>query len=193
MRGRDKFKKYKPILIFIVSIINIIPYKLRVKLLVFFRNTKGMKGLAIRWILLKTCAKSCGDNVSIHPQVYLFDTQNIEFGNNVSIHPMCYIDGEGGIKIGNDVSIAHGTTIMSSTHQFNLMDIPIKDQSMKMLPIEIEDNVWVGAKVMFRGGITVGSGAVIGASSVVTHKIERNAIVVGNPAKTIKYRSLEDK
>ena len=37
---------------------------------VAFRKTQGNKGLVIRYILLKTLAEKCGDNVSIHPDAY---------------------------------------------------------------------------------------------------------------------------
>ncbi len=37
-------------------------------------------------------------------------------------------------------------------------------------------------------GLTIGDGAVVGAASVVTHDVPPYAIVVGNPAKIIKYR-----
>ncbi len=38
-------------------------------------------------------------------------------------------------------------------------------------------------------GVTIGKGAVVGAGAVVTKDIPANAIVVGNPARVIKYRS----
>ena len=42
-------------------------------------------------------------------------------------------------------------------------------------------------------GVHIGNGAVIGASAVVTHDVPPYAIVVGIPAKVIKYRfSQED-
>lgn len=39
---------------------------------------------------------------------------------------------------------------------------------------------------MILKGVTIESGAVVGAGSVVTKSIVANAIAVGNPAKTIK-------
>ena len=114
MRGRDKFKKTKPIINAIVKTFSVLPRSTRVKMFEHYRMVKGNKGLLIRYVLLKTIAKSCGDNVSIHPNVYILNTHNLSVGNNVSIHPMCYIDAAGGVEIGNDVSIAHGVTVMSS-------------------------------------------------------------------------------
>lgn len=187
-RGREKFKKYKVIINTLVKMCNIIPKSFRVKLFIFFRMTKGNKGLLIRYVLLKSIAKKCGENVSIHPQVYIFNPQRLSIGDNVSVHPMCYIDAAGKINIGNDVSIAHGTTIMSSTHRYDNMDIPIKDQPVDLLHTEIKDNVWVGSKVTILAGIKVESGSILAAGAVVTKNVSENIVVGGVPAKKIKER-----
>ncbi len=53
---------------------------------------------------------------------------------------------------------------------------------------EIGHDVWIGAETMIMPGIKVGSGAVIGARSVVTRDIEPYTIVAGNSAKPIRKR-----
>ena len=149
---------------------------------------KGTLGIALRYALLKSICKYCGDNVSVHEGVYLLEPQNLSIGNNVSIHPMCYIDATGEIEIGNDVSIAHATTIMSSTHKFEDKNIPIKDQGIIKEKVIINDNVWVGAKVTILCGNSIASGSVIGAGAVITHDTKENSVNVGVPAKAIKER-----
>lgn len=37
-------------------------------------------------------------------------------------------------------------------------------------------------------GVSIGNGAIIGAGAVVTKNVEAYSIVVGNPAKHLKYR-----
>lgn len=56
------------------------------------------------------------------------------------------------------------------------------------IPI-IGNNVIIGANCVIIGDVSIGDGAIIGAGSVVTKSVPQNAIVVGNPAKIIKYRS----
>ena len=76
-----------------------------------FRNNGRKTGIAIRYMLVKTLAKNCGNNVSIKQYVFLDNIHNISFGDNVSVHPFCYLEVSGGIEIGNDVSLAHNTSI----------------------------------------------------------------------------------
>lgn len=187
-RGRDIFSKYKGLILFLSKLVKIFPLCFRKKLFEHYRRTRGVKGIAIRYILLKSIAKKCGDNVSIHPDCYIFNADKLEIGNNVSIHPMCYVEAIGGLSIGNDVSIAHSVTLLTTGHQFDRYDIPIKDQSFFVEKTTIADNVWLGAKATVLCGITVNAGAVVGAGSVVTHDVEENSVVVGAPAREIKKR-----
>lgn len=56
----------------------------------------------------------------------------------------------------------------------------------------IGNDVWIGQNVSLNRGITIGTGAVIAAWSVVTKDIPPYAIVGGNPARIIKYRFPEE-
>lgn len=55
--------------------------------------------------------------------------------------------------------------------------------------LRIGHGVWVGNGANILAGCkTIGNGAVIGAGAVVTHDVPPYAIVVGNPAKILRYR-----
>lgn len=54
--------------------------------------------------------------------------------------------------------------------------------------IIIGNDVWIGARAILLGGVHVGNGAVIGAGAVVAKDVPPYAIVVGNPARVVKYR-----
>jgi acetyltransferase-like isoleucine patch superfamily enzyme len=53
-------------------------------------------------------------------------------------------------------------------------------------PIILEDDVWLGARVIVLKGVTIGQGAVIGAGSVVTRDIPPHSVAVGQPARVVK-------
>jgi acetyltransferase-like isoleucine patch superfamily enzyme len=58
--------------------------------------------------------------------------------------------------------------------------------------VTVGNDVWIGERVMIMGGISIGDGAVIGAGAIVTKDVPPYAIVVGVPAKIIRYRFSND-
>lgn len=188
VRGREKFKRARGLLHLLWKILSFFPFNMRMRFYEFSRMINGYKGFAIRYAIIKSIANNCGENVVIYPGVYLLNPQNITIGNNVSIHPMCYIEALGEVVIGNDVSIAHGVSIMSTSHNYSNLSIPIKDQGGIFGKVVIGDNVWIGAKATILSNKTIESGAIIGANSVVTKNVKENSIVGGIPAKLIKER-----
>jgi phosphonate metabolism protein (transferase hexapeptide repeat family) len=54
--------------------------------------------------------------------------------------------------------------------------------------VTIGHDVWIGHGATILAGVTVGTGAVIGAGAVVSKDVPPYAVVVGVPAKVIKYR-----
>lgn len=185
-KGRDKFRKFKFIIRLFIGIDSVFPASFNSFFLKFFRNTNGIFGLLIRYILVKNLAKSCGDNVSIQPGVYLFNLRKISFGNNISVHPMCYIEGAGEVIIEDNVSIAHGTSILSINHTWDNPEIPIKYNPETKAKVHIREDVWIGCGCRILAGVTINSRAIVAAGAVVNSDVEPTSIYGGVPAKLIK-------
>lgn len=137
-----------------------------------------------------------GDNCVIYPRNRLVmgdlnanRDANIVIGNNVLINAGGYISGEGGLEIGNFVLIGPNVNILSAGHEFGDCDKPIQKQGLTYGKIKIEDDAWIGAGSVVLQGLTIGRGAVVGAGSVVTRSVPPYAIVIGNPARIVKYRN----
>ena len=191
MRGREKFAKYKPIIIALTKMYSLMPRSIRNKKMARLRKRIGGIAFLQRYCLLKSLAKSVGDNVAIYPDVYLMNIQEMEIGTNVSFQPLVYIEAYGGVKIGDDVSFAEGASMFSVNHGTDDADIPIKYQTLKSLPIEIKDNVWIGSKATILGGVTINSGCVVAAGAVVNKSFPENVVVGGVPAKILKERQVK--
>jgi virginiamycin A acetyltransferase len=54
--------------------------------------------------------------------------------------------------------------------------------------VRIGNDVWIGFDAMILSGVTIGSGAVIAARSVVTKPVQPYSIVAGVPARHIRFR-----
>lgn len=54
--------------------------------------------------------------------------------------------------------------------------------------VVVGNDVWIGTGAMIMGGTKIGDGAVVGAGAIVTKDVPPYAVVVGVPAKVIKYR-----
>ncbi|MBC5992533.1 xenobiotic acyltransferase family protein [Pontibacter cellulosilyticus] len=105
-------------------------------------------------------------------------------------------------SIANDVIIglgAHPINMFSTSPLFYKTKNPLqirlveKDQDFEEYKsISIGNDVWIGARVVIMGGISIGHGAVLAAGSVVTRDVPPYAVVGGVPAKIIKFRFSEE-
>jgi maltose O-acetyltransferase len=112
----------------------------------------------------------------------------IEIGDNSGLGVNCFIRGQ--IAIGNDVMMGPDVVIITENHSFDRIDIPIRKQGYSNPEkVTINNDIWIGARVIILPGVDIGSGAIIGAGAVVTKNVPAYAIVGGNPAKIIRYRN----
>lgn len=112
----------------------------------------------------------------------------IRIGYQSCIGDHCSLYGQGGLIIGNKVMVASGVRIVPNAHTFGDISLPIADQPCCAKGIEIGDGVWIGLNAIVLDGVRVGAGAIIGAGSVVTKDVPAYAIVVGTPARVLRYR-----
>jgi acetyltransferase-like isoleucine patch superfamily enzyme len=96
-----------------------------------------------------------------------------------------YIDGSGGVRIGHGTILGPNTVILSSSHRVE-MGNSLQESGKDVRRVEIGNNVWIGANVVIRMGITIGARAIVGAGSVVTHDVPASTVVGGNPARVIR-------
>ena len=119
------------------------------------------------------------------------NSENISINDNVFIGRQAYLDAVDNIVIESGVMIGPRLLAISSNHYYDgddLRAIPY-DNRIVLKNIIIEKNAWIGANVTILPGITIGEGSVIGMGSVVTKDVPSKAVVVGSPAKIIKYRN----
>lgn len=113
----------------------------------------------------------------------------IKVGSGSSINQYVVVNGYGGVSIGDGVLIAAFTSIFSSNHKFDRVDIPIKYQGLSSKGgVTIENDVWIGTHSIILDGVTIGHGSVVAAGTVVTKSVAPYSIVAGVPGKIIGSR-----
>ena len=92
------------------------------------------------------------------------------------------------VYIGDNCLIAPGCHITDVNHGIESAEL-ICRQPLVSKSIRICNDVWIGAGCSILPGVTIGDGSVVGARSVVTKDVPAGAIVVGVPAKLLRYRN----
>jgi carbonic anhydrase/acetyltransferase-like protein (isoleucine patch superfamily) len=106
-------------------------------------------------------------------------------------------------KIGRYSSIARGAWVVNHNHPISFKgtsglffnpSLGLTDQWLvNHNPLEIGNDVWIGVNAVILPEVNkIGDGAVIGAGAVVNKDVPPYAIVLGNPARVVKYRFSEE-
>ena len=146
-----------------------------------------------------TAAKQPGSPFLYEPPVSLGDATVVggvrmcahTYINGGIIHRETYIGRY--CSIGTSVVIGtghHDMSLLSTSSWFESDTVPSfkhVEQEAKVR-VRILNDVWIGDGVIVVGGVLVGNGAVIGAGAVVTKNVPDYAVVVGVPAKVIRFR-----
>lgn len=123
-------------------------------------------------------------NVELSRQHYLPGT--IKIGNNVLLAKNVFIDYSGEVIIEDGVKLANGVIIES--HHRDL-EAYRKGQDVNIpTTIHIAEDAYIGSRAIIMSSCHyIGKNARVGAGAVVTKDVPDNAVVVGVPAKVIRY------
>lgn len=111
----------------------------------------------------------------------------IEIGENVGTTNRAFISAVEGasVRIGTDCMIATGIEIRADDAHA-IYDVRTGKRVNHSASIDIGDHVWLAKNVIVMGGVTIGSGSVIGFGSIVTRNVPNNCVAVGTPARVVR-------
>ncbi|OJJ01455.1 hypothetical protein ASPVEDRAFT_28115 [Aspergillus versicolor CBS 583.65] len=111
---------------------------------------------------------------------------NVKLGQGVFINFDCVIIDTCQVTIGARTLFGPKVNLYSGTHPLDpdLRNGTSGPETGK--EIHIGEDCWLAGNVTVLPGVTIGNGAVIGASSVVTKDVPAYHLAVGNPAKVIR-------
>ncbi|MHB1738527.1 MAG: acyltransferase [Actinomycetes bacterium] len=96
----------------------------------------------------------------------------------------CHLD----VEIGAACLVADGVYIGDFDHVTTDRSRRIKDQGIVKTPVRIGADVWLGTRATVLRGVMIGQGAVVGAHAVVSRDVPAYAVVVGVPARVVRWR-----
>ena len=130
-----------------------------------------------------------GDGVFIGEQSFIqgrFDGRCV-IGDHAWLGPQSYYDARD-LVIGEYVGIGPGVKVLGSTHTGLPLDVPIIQTNLTIRPVRIEAWADIGVNAVILPGVSIGKGAMVGASAVVTEDVAPFAVVAGVPAKFLRWR-----
>jgi len=90
-----------------------------------------------------------------------------------------------GIDIGPHCSIGEMVVIRDQNHRYG-DDRLVKDSGYDTAKIELQENVWLGAKSTVLKGVVLGKNTVVGAHSLVNKSFPDNSVIGGTPAVLLR-------
>lgn len=143
-----------------------------------------MVSMRLRARLLRFLGAHVGNRVIIRSGLLVLERFDFTLGNGVFVGNQCIFDCSAPICVGDGVFIAYGVTIVTGTHAIG----PQECRAGEFQPrgVTIGDGCWIGARAVILPGVHIGSGAVVGAGSVVTRDVASDTVVAGNPARLVR-------
>jgi acetyltransferase-like isoleucine patch superfamily enzyme len=173
---------------------------------------KEIQGAQFMGENLRNQVKFIGEGVRLYPMCKIIRPGSAELDNHCQIMDFTFIDAgellkigkystitwhcliEGGAKtyIGDRVFVGPGSKLLTSTYEldgfYSVEHLPEGCGAIRYGDIILEDDAYLGSNVTVLPGITIGCGAVVGASSLVNKDLEPWGIYVGIPCKKIGER-----
>ena len=138
--------------------------------------------------LIRNKAAKCGGFLKVNGKSRV--NKQTFLGKNVSFNGLI-ISGNGKVEIGDNFHSGPDCLFITQIHNYDTGKTIPYDDTYIFKNILIENNVWLGSRVIILGGVTIGEGAIIQAGSCVVSNVPKYSIAGGHPAKVFKTRNIE--
>lgn len=143
-------------------------------------------GFRLKWIWGRTrfggLVRQRGTGCICAYDVELKYPNNMLLGDRVIIGSNVSIGAHSPITFGDNFRISRDVIIETAGLDFSNHQ-PAYPHVSK--PIIIEEAVWIGARAIILGGVTLGKNSIIAAGAVVTHSVPPSSMVAGVPARIV--------
>jgi acetyltransferase-like isoleucine patch superfamily enzyme len=127
---------------------------------------------------------SFAKSVAVHGPLILLgrgpSAEHLHVGSHSILAPMATFGLDGHVRIGRNVAVGPCAAFHTATHAIGFASRRMQ-LSATAHDIIVEDGVWIGAHSIVLPGVTIRSGAIIAAGSVIAEDVPSNVLVRGNP------------
>ncbi|WP_139417860.1 DapH/DapD/GlmU-related protein [Agromyces laixinhei] len=120
--------------------------------------------------------------LTIYPPFYTDHGLRLELGERVFVNQGCTFLDYAGIRLGDGVMVGPKATFITMGHP---VDPEERRRFLSGAPIDVAENVWIGAGAMILPGVSIGRDAVIAAGAVVADDVPAASLVAG-PKGTVR-------
>jgi acetyltransferase-like isoleucine patch superfamily enzyme len=120
--------------------------------------------------------------VTVHPPFYTDHGLRLELADGVFVNQGCTFLDYAGIRLAERVMVGPRATFITVSHP---VDPGERRLHLTGGPIDVAENVWIGAGAMILPGVTIGHDAVIAAGAVVADDVPARSLVAG-PKATVQ-------
>ncbi|MFC9474701.1 DapH/DapD/GlmU-related protein [Nocardia sp. NPDC056952] len=117
--------------------------------------------------------------LTVYPPFYTDHGLNLDLAERVFINQGCTFLDYAGIRLGRGVMVGPKATFITMGHP---VDPEERRRFLTGAPIDVADNVWIGAGAMILPGVSIGRDAVIAAGAVVADDVPANSLMTGSKA-----------
>lgn len=137
-----------------------------------------------RNLLLQLFGAHVGRGVRIARTARVYRPWNLALGDRVVIAHRALLNCTAAVTLGDDVHVSQYAQFTSATRDYERVDMPIVSR-----PITVGARVWIAADAYVGPGVTIGDEAIVGARAAIHDDVPPRAVVVGNPAKVLRFRN----
>lgn len=136
-------------------------------------------------MLLRLFGAKMGHRSHVYSSARVYYPANLVMGDNTCLASDVDCYNVAPVILEDNVTVSQGAYLCTASH-----DISSRLNPLVTAPIVLKSQSWVAAHAFIGMGVTVGEGAVVGATASVYKDVEPWTVVGGNPAKKIKMRIL---
>ncbi|PKV78970.1 DapH/DapD/GlmU-related protein [Nocardia fluminea] len=130
-------------------------------------------------LLVEILGRPLPAGLTIYPPFYTDHGLNLDLAERVFINQGCTFLDYAGIRLGRGVMVGPKATFITMGHP---VDPEERRRFLTGAPIDVADNVWIGAGAMILPGVSIGRDAVIAAGAVVADDVPASSLVSGSKA-----------